>query len=150
MCALYLVRYGAAILARVFCRITAPLCSRAYAGTLTYSDHRLVKTTFRAEKHKRWNTKSNTPKPPKLNISKLTNSKTCRDQYRIELNYRLTQIDQDNDTVCNTWTAIKNSAKASVRNKNEHRTTPFQNYQRDKKISGYKFKTRITERERWN
>ena len=77
-----------------------------------------------------WNTKSNTPKPPKLNISKLTNSKTCRDQYRIELNYRLTQIDQDNDTVCNTWTnirsAIKNSAKASVGTivRNKQKRTP--------------------------
>ena len=92
--------------------------------------------------------------PPKLNISKLTNSKTCRDQYRIELNYRLTQTDQDNDTVCNTWanirSAIKNSAKASVGTivRNKQKRTPFQNYQRDKKISGYKFKTRITEREK--
>ena len=87
-------------------------------GLKTKSDHRLVKTTFRVEKQKLWNTKSNTPKPSKLNISKLTNSKTCKDQYRFELNNRLTQIDQDNDTVCNTWanirSAIKNSAKASV------------------------------------
>ena len=99
-------------------------------GLLTNSDHRLVKSTFRVEKHKLWNTKSNTPKPPKLNISKLTNSKTCRDQYRIELNYRLTQIDQDNDTVCNTWanirSAIKNSAKASVGTivRNKQKRTP--------------------------
>ena len=99
-------------------------------GLLTNSDHRLVKSTFRVEKHKLWNTKSNTPKPPKLNISKLTNSKTCRDQYRIELNYRLTPIDQDNDTVCNTWanirSAIKNSAKASVGTivRNKQKRTP--------------------------
>ena len=104
--------------------------ARSYAGTLTNSNHRLIKTTFRVEKHKLWNRKSNTPKPPKLNISKLTNSKTCRDQYRIKLNYRLTQIDQDNDTVCNTWanirSAIKNSAKASVGTivRNKQKRTP--------------------------
>ena len=104
--------------------------ARSYAGTLTNIDNRLVKATFRVEKQKLWNTKSNTPKPPKLNISELTNSKTCRDQYRFELNYRLTPIDQDNDTVCNTWTnirsAIKNSAKASVGTivRNKQKPTP--------------------------
>ena len=86
--------------------------ARSYAGTLTNSDHRLVKTTFRVEKHKLWNTKSNTPKPPKLNISKLTNSKTCRDQYRI--------------TWANIRSAIKNSAKASVGTivRNKQKRTP--------------------------
>ena len=52
-----------------------------------------------------------------------------RPQYRMELNYRLTQIDQDNDTVYNTWTnirsAIKNSAKASVSIvRNKQKRTP--------------------------
>ena len=124
---------------RIFNQIDYVICEKrhknlltnamSYARTLTNSDHRLVKT-FRVEKHKLWNTKSNTTKPPKQHISKLTNSKTCIDQYRIELNYRLTQIDQDNDTVCNKGanirSAIKNSAEASVGTivRNKQKRTP--------------------------
>ena len=134
--------------------------ARSYAGTLTNSDHRLVKTTLRVGKHKLWNTKSNTPKPPKLNISKLTNSKTCRDQHRIELNYRLTQIDQDNDTVCNTWanipSAIKNLAKASVGTivRNKQKRTPngtiSELSKRQKDIRLQIQNTDNRERGRWN
>ena len=94
--------------------------ARSYAGTLTNSDHRLVKSTFKFEKGKLWHTKKNTPKTPKINLANLTSSKVCLDQYKTGLNERLITIEQDNNnsTVSDPWTnvqqAIKESAKASA------------------------------------
>ena len=101
--------------------------ARSYAGTLLTSDHKLVKASFKVEKHKLCRKEQHSKRTPKPNIAAIVNKEESQKRYQNSLDTILSTItsdrknNTDNSTADNVidrlkrvQTIIKHSIEESV------------------------------------
>ena len=69
--------------------------ARSYAGTLLTSDHKLVKASFKLEKHKLCRKEQHSKRTPKPNIAAIVNKEESQRRYQNTLDTKLSSITSD-------------------------------------------------------
>ena len=69
--------------------------ARPYAGTLLTSDHKLVKASFKLEKHKMCRKEQHSKRTPKPNIAAIVNKEESQRRYQNTLDTKLSSITSD-------------------------------------------------------
>ena len=69
--------------------------ARSYAGTLLTSDHKLVKASFKLEKHKLRRKEQHSKRTPKPNIAAIVNKEESQRRYQNTLDTKLSSITSD-------------------------------------------------------
>ena len=69
--------------------------ARSYAGTLLTSDHKLVKASFKLEKHKLCRKEQHSKRTPKPNIAAIVNKEESQRRYQNTLDTKLSSITND-------------------------------------------------------
>ena len=76
--------------------------ARSYAGTLLTSDHKLVKASFKVEKHKLCRKEQHSKTTPQPNIAAIVNKEESQRRYQNTLDTKLSTITSDRNNTDNS------------------------------------------------